>query len=369
MTSIKCSHCGFVTWQTDAKCKRCGAGLTATGNPRTVSGSGRTKILMIGGAAGVLVVIAVLGLAIFRRSASSGTVDSLPITMAALLNAEGKFNSPVNVRLLSKLHDQFTKSDIDQKRFLQNYPEVSVLEQLGLVSVDNFKVIKADKYCSHYDFDYNRMNHFDPVMGIYDGPNYEQFPRIYNPNGKYEECTDVWDYSVSVSLVDPDTIDRGQLNARLQYANTIISPPIEPSSIHDQNLFISPSGESLTPPADKRSFATVTVPIGSFEVVEVSDVVPGPEKDTYIVGFKFHFKSNTLGEVFDHAIHHAEPAAIRKIIDQPDFDDRIRYLAQHSDSEELAAGYAALLIVEGHWKVTQVYFDNGGMTQYTFHRV
>jgi hypothetical protein len=336
MTSIKCPHCGFVTSQTNANCRRCCAGLTAAAKPRTSSGSGRTKILMIGLAAGVLVVFAVLGLAILRRSATLGESDSLPITMATLLNAEGRFKSPVTVRLLSKLHDQFPKNDIDQKRFLQDYPEVSVLEQLGLVSVDNFNVIKADKYCSR--------------------------------NGEHEECTDVWDYSVNVRLVDPDTIDHTNLIARLQSANTTITPPIDRLPIHDQKVFMSPSGVAISLPG-QGSFDTVTVPIGSFEVVEVSDVRPGPAKDNYIMCFKFRFKPNILGEVFDRAIHHSEPTAIRKIIDQPDFDDRIRFLAQHSDSEELGAGYAHLLKVEGQWVVTRIYFDNSAAADYTLHRV
>lgn len=89
MTSIKCRQCGFVTSQTNTKCKRCGADLTAAANPRTGTASGRTKILMIGVAAGVIVVIAVLSLAILRPWATVGESDSLPITMGALLNAHG----------------------------------------------------------------------------------------------------------------------------------------------------------------------------------------------------------------------------------------------------------------------------------------
>ena len=113
----------------------------------------------------------------------------------------------------------------------------------------------------------------------------------------------------------------------------------------------------------------VTVPIGSFEVVEVSDVLPGSAKDTYSVGFKHRFKPNTLGEVFDRAIHHSDPAAIRKIIDQRDFDDRVRPLEQTSDGEGLASGYATLEKVEGRWSVTQIYFDNTATTKYIFHRL
>jgi hypothetical protein len=166
---------------------------------------------------------------------------------------------------------------------------------------------------------------------------------------------------VSVRLVDPDTIDRAQLNARLQYSNTTISPPIEPLSI--------PAQAAIMSPVQQGSFNFVTVPIGSFEVVGVSDVLPGSAKDTYSVGFKYRFDPNTLGEVFDRAIHHSDPAAIRKIIDQRDFDDRIRFLAQGSDGEGLATGYATLVKVGGQWKVTQVYFDNSAATKYTFHRL
>src|SRR2546430_266999 len=143
MTSIKCPQCGVVTLRTNTNCKRCGATFNAAAGPRPVTGPRGTKILVIAGAAGALLVIAVLGMAIWSRLATFAETDSSPIAMATLLNAEGKFKSPVNVRLLSELHDEFAKNDIDQKRFLQNYPEVSVLEQLGLVSVDNFKVIKA----------------------------------------------------------------------------------------------------------------------------------------------------------------------------------------------------------------------------------
>ncbi len=361
MTSIKCRQCGFVTSQTNTKCKRCGADLTAAANPRTGTASGRTKILMIGVAAGVIVVIAVLSLAILRPWVTVGESDSLPITMGALLNAHGRFKSPVNVRILSELHDQFTKSDFDQKRFLQNYPEVSVLEQLGLVSVENFKVIQADKYCWRYDFDYNRWSNYDPRMDRNPPVKNEEFSRISNPKGAHEECYDVWDYSVSIRLIDPDTIDRDHLSARLQYSNTSISPPLEPWSIHDQYVFM--------PPSHKGGFDEVTVPIGSFEVVEVSDVLPGSAKDTYSVGFKYRFKPNTLGEVFDRAIHHSDPAAIRKIIDQRDFDDRVRPLEQTSDGEGLASGYATLEKVEGRWRVTQIYFDNTAATKYTFHRL
>src|SRR5881394_2497433 len=241
MTSIKCPQCGFVTLRTNTKCKRCGAGLNAAAAPREVNGSGRAKILLIcAAAAGAVLVIAALGWAILAKLATFGEPDSSPVTLAALLNAEGRLKSPANVRILSELHDQFTKSDFDQKRFLQNYPEVSVLEQLGLVSVENFKVIKADKFCYRYDFDYSRENpSFSPLMGE-DRYN-ERHPRLVNPNGPYEECTDLWDYSVNVRLVDPDTIDQAHLRASLQYSNTSISPPIEPWSIHDQYVFRSPT--------------------------------------------------------------------------------------------------------------------------------
>lgn len=361
MTSVKCPQCGFVTLRTNTNCKRCGAALNAAAGPRPVTGSRLTKILVIGGAAGVVLVIAVLGLAVLARFLSFGEFDSSPAAMAALLNTEERLKSPVNVRLLSELQLQFIKSDIDQKRFLQNYPEVSVLEQLGLVSVDNFKVNKPDKYCYRYDFDYSRRNPYDSYINVYIGPNHEEYPRVLDANGAFEECIDVWDYSVSVRVIDPDTIDRGQLKARLEYSNTTISPPIEPWPIPQQAATMSPSRQG--------NFNRASVPIGLIEVVETSDVVSESAKDTYSVGFKYRFKPNTLGEVFDRAIHHSDPAAIRKIIDEPDFDDRIRSLVKGSDGEGLASGHAALAKVEGRWKVTQVYFDNSATTKYTFHRL
>ena len=303
MTSIKCPRCSFVTSSTNTNCKRCGAGITVIAGPRPVTGSRGTNILLIGGAAGVLLVVAVLGVAVFNRFTSFREPDSSPVAMAALLNAHGRFKSPVNVNILTELKQQFFKSDIDQKRLLQDYPEVDVLEQLGLVSVENFKETKTDKYCYRYDIDYTRENPYDYSRCNYVWENCDKHPRVLNPNGVYEECMDVWDYSVSVKLVDPDTIDHGQLRASLQYAHTSISPPIEPL----------PYEQRAMPPASHGSFNQVSVPIGSFEVVEISDVMPESAKDTYSVGFKYRFKPNTFGEVFDRAIHHSDPAAIRRL--------------------------------------------------------
>ena len=69
MTSIKCPKCGFVSSRTNANCKRCGTALTAsTSGAPSYSGSRGKKVLIIGAAAAITLVIVVAGLATERGS-------------------------------------------------------------------------------------------------------------------------------------------------------------------------------------------------------------------------------------------------------------------------------------------------------------
>ncbi len=99
-----------------------------------------------------------------------------------------------------------------------------------------------------------------------------------------------------------------------------------------------------------------------------------PRPGTYTLGFKFRFKPNSLGELFDvtSPIHKLMPVEIRKLAEEPTFNQILAYIAKGIDSDDLTFGHAELTIDSSNrrqWKITHVYFDSRDKTKYTFHRV
>jgi hypothetical protein len=79
---------------------------------------------------------------------------------------------------------------------------------------------------------------------------------------------------VNVTVIDPESIDRPALDAKLQYLNTVVSPPLAASPISVQAAAMR-SG----------NFDFKDMPIGTIEIVEVSDLVAGATPDSSTMGF------------------------------------------------------------------------------------
>ncbi len=125
----------------------------------------------------------------------------------------------------------------------------------------------------------------------------------------------------------------------------------------------------------KVSANSTDITIGSVEIVEVSDVVSGDQPDQYTVGFKYRFKPNSLGEIFNFVKRPDQksiPAGVRKLIDDPMLDGRISHIALRIGADGLMYGRAELTSVGSFWrkwKITHVYFDSFDKAKYTYHRV
>jgi len=358
MTSIKCPQCGFVSSRTNANCKRCGVALTAsTSGPPFYSGLGGKKVLIIGAAAAITLVIVVAGLTVWSQLSAFAGRNPSSSQLATLLQSCDAVKRSVNEGLMSELTGTFIRDDLSEDRFLQNFPEINVLKQLDLATVDNFQVVKADHpECRKYDWDYNQ-----PVPEA-NYPHYygDQYKRIYREDGANSDCTNVWHYSVSVTVVDPESVDRTALDTRLHYLNTAVSPPLEALPISEQVVFMRSGNANFR-----------DVPIGTIELVAVSDLVAGATPNACTLGFKYRFKPNALGDVFELALHKSEPAAIRKMIESPASDDRLRNVAKANDNEGLGTGYAELLKEgsSGTWKISAVYFQDRPDSRYKFHQL
>ena len=359
MTSVKCFQCGFVSARGNETCKRCGGSLTtASGKARKKAGPKRTKVLAICIATAIIALI----LGLWLTSSVSATRNPSPSEVAALLYSDDAVKSPLTTAFPTELTEELLSGDLREDNLLRDYLEGQVLKQLGLVTVD-FTVVKADKRkCWRYDIEAARpMPLPEGGYGYLGGSPGVVVP---NPNGAYEQCDEVWNYDTTIKLKDPATVDRAALSEKL-------------SSLADI---------SYPPPLRDRPFArrggvarSTSIPIGSVEIAEVSDVVLGNRQGVYTVGFKFRFKPNGFGELLDLSspIFKLMPAGIRqlfkyKIFDDTEPDKRLIYTSYGSGSDGLTFGHAELM-TEGsfnrQWKIVHVYFDSMDQTKYTFHRV
>jgi len=173
--------------------------------------------------------------------------------------------------------------------------------------------------------------------------------------------------TTTITLKDPDTVDKEWITERV-------------SSLSDLGLTTSGFGR-------KGSRSSTGVPIGTIELLEVSDVVRTKGQDAYTVGFKCRFKPNSLGELFDVSspIFKSIPFQVRKhfveTIPSGLEDKRLLYingiqlmqkLNTGKDGDGIALGHAELIkegLFEPQWKIKQVSFDQMDHTEYAFHRI
>ena len=309
----------------------------------------------------VLVVgcaVAIVGVLLTVRLTSSKTPTTMPspYEVHELLLANEAINLPINATLVTELTEELADGGYTEETLLRNNQEILAVKRLGLANIEFTKVQIAPD-CYRYDEVYRHA----PILGLG-----LDTMRVRKPDGKFEQCDDMWKYDTTVSLRNPDTVDPESIAAKV-------------SSLSDVGLTRSDN-------AGKRTASSTTVTIGSIEILEVSDVVTTAE-GTYTVGFKCRFKPNSLGLVFDVSspVFKSMPEQVRKLFVDSltvTFDKRLEYLnASHYVLNKntgrfsgggIAVGHAEL--VKGYsavpeWRVANVFFDQKDQTNYTFHPV
>jgi hypothetical protein len=322
------------------------------GSPGKKAEPNRIKVFAIS----IAVVLVVL-IALRVTFSLLAIVPPSPSKVARLLNADDAFKLPVTATLLTELTEEWSSGNKTNEALLEDRVAARALERLGLATVDHSSVqIPPD--CYHYD----EVARYSPTA-----MRGEEWIEVRNPNGKFQRCDDLWRYTTTITLKDPETIDKEWIAERV-------------SSLSDVGL--TTSGYLR-----KGSFESTTVPIGAIEIVEVSDVVRVKGQDTYTVGFKCRFKPNSLGELFDvsSSIFKSIPLQVRKhFVDTTHYlpeDKRLLYidatqlmqkLNTGRDGDGIALGHAELIkegLFEPQWKVKQVSFDQLDHTEYAFHQI
>jgi hypothetical protein len=364
MTAFKCAKCGFVSARDQESCKRCGTFATQGSSPqKEPSGARRFVIPMVLIALAVVLVIAGAGIVFVRH----GSEKPSPGQVAALLSAEDSVKLPINLSLVTEFSETQTHDGMKEEYAIRNYAEGRVFKDLGLATT-TFTVTKAEtKKCFRYDNELRQGPlRYDPLAGPED-----RTVKRFNPNGEFEQCDDAWNYHTVFQFDDPENIDRTWLADRIRYVTDINDDP--PPSVR-ATVGAGPGGEG--PHA-------VAFPIGVIEIVEVSDVVEGSKAGTYTVGFKFRFKPNALGELYDvtSSVHNSLPLKVRWLFaGVPKSDQRFQYLTsiqleklKRKDSDGLVFGHAELTRdgLSGRWKTAAVYFDqmDDAKLKYTYHQV
>jgi len=372
MTAFKCPKCGFVSARDQESCKRCGASATQASSPQKgPSGARRFVIPMVLIAVAVVLVIAAAGIVFVRP----GSKKPSPGEVAELLSADDSVKLPINLSLLTEFSETQTHDGMKEEYAIRNYAEGRVFKDLGLATT-TFTVTKAEtKKCFRYDKQLRQHPKYmafpsPGAMSSNPSAEYEDpfYVKRFNPNGEFEQCDDAWDYHTEFQFDDPESIDLTRLADRVQYVTDINDNP--PPSVR-ATIGAGPGGKG--PHA-------VAFPIGAIEIVEVSDVVEG-KAGTYTVGFKFRFKPNALGELYDvtSSIHQSLPLKVRWLFASvPKSDQRFQYLTsiqleelKKKDSEGLVFGHAELTRDGlGRWKAA-VYFDqmDDAKQKYTYHQV
>jgi hypothetical protein len=149
MAAAKCSQCGFVGARGNEVCKRCGASLYQTVPSRQEPERQRNKLIPIGIASGIMVLVA----AVWVVSSVFPTSTPSPSEVAGLLYADDSFTRPLTISLPTELQQKIKKDDVPEWFLIQDYFEAQVMKQLGLTNVDVTKV-KGDKpECWRYRMD------------------------------------------------------------------------------------------------------------------------------------------------------------------------------------------------------------------------
>lgn len=353
MTNIKCSHCGLVSARTNGVCKGCGASLT----PRTAHKPTRAlpkgiPILVVGC---VAVIVAVIVTVRFASSKGAAATPS-PNEVKQLLSANEAVNLPITATLLTELTQEWMNGDLTEDSLLQDHPETLALKRLGLANVE-FRAVPMAPECYRYDSGW--VSDPKAMKG-------ERWVHIKNPNGALEQCDDIWEYHTTITLRDPETVDQETIGAKI-------------SSLSDVGL--TKSGNTR-----QASGSSTTIPIGSVEILEVSDVVVTQE-GSYTVGFKCRFNPNSLGTVFDvsNPIFKSMPLVVRDLfVDSVNvtFDKRLSYINASQlipnqntgaiSKDGIAVGHAELMkpdSIVAQWKIKNVFFDQKDQTKYTYHPV
>jgi hypothetical protein len=362
MAAAKCSQCGFVGARGNEVCKRCGTSLYQDHASQVTAGNKRPKIIALGIASVILVLLA----GAWFASSVFPTATPSPAEVAGLLYADSSLSPPLTIRLPTELQQKFKKDDVPEWFLLEDYFEAQVLKQLGLTTVDVNKVKEDKPDCWRYRMD-RRIDAEDidastKPSDLFGDP--LKYPdRIPDPNGPFEQCDDVWTYNTKLEFDDPETIDVAALSENVK---SLADLP-DPLSVKQQSLSLVRGVVNST-----------AVPIGTVKIVEVSDVVLN-KAGVYSVGFKFRLKPNGLGELFDinGAIHKSLPQGIRQtfrndIVDRAQADKRVLYMVSAMDSEGLTRGHAELKkagLFSRKWTIGKVYLDQMDDTRYTFHRV
>jgi hypothetical protein len=312
-------------------------------------------------AVAVVLVIAGAGIVFVRHDSKKPS----PSEVAALLSAEDSVKLPINLSLPTEFSETQTHDGMVEVYAIRNYAEGRVFKDLGIATT-TFTVTKAEtKKCFRYDYELHQGPvRYHPLTGPDD-----RTVKRFNPNGEFEQCDDAWDYHTEFQFDDPESIDLTRLADRVQYVTDINDNP--PPSVR-ATIGAGPGGKGPR---------AVAFPIGAIEIVEVSDVVEG-KAGTYPVGFKFRFKPNALGELYDvtSSIHQSLPLKVRWLFASvPKSDQRFQYLTaiqleelKKKDSEGLVFGHAELTRDGlGRWKAAAVYFDqrDDAKQKYTYHQV
>ena len=301
--------------------------------------------------------VIVAGLLTVRLTSSkTATTTPSPNEVNQLLLANETVNLPITATLLTELTEERESGDLTEDSLLEDHPEALALKRLGLANIE-FTVVQIPQECYRYDL----VNRIAPLA-----MKGEEWVTVRNPNGKLERCDDLWKYHTTITLRDPETVDQASMAARIP-------------SLNDVGL--TRSGNTRN-----RSASSTTITIGSIEILEVSDVVTTRE-GTYTVAFKYRFKPNSLGVMFDvsNPIFKSMPLPVRNLfVDNLSvtFDKRLQYINASQfilnkntgtfSEGGIAVGHAELVkgdSVMDQWKIANVFFDQKDQTNYTFHPV
>jgi hypothetical protein len=277
-----------------------------------------------------------------------------PEEIARLLYTDDALKLPLVCAFANAFTKQVNRDDLQRASLIEEHREQQILERLGLITVSFTKDKNEMQECWRYrlepQFHYSEAANPARVM-------------VPDREGFYERCEDVWNYHTSVDYLDPENIDKAALAERLR-------------SVVDISLPVSHFDDRYA--TRGATVSSAYIPIGSVEIVEVSEVVPG-NNGTYTVGFKFRMKPNSLGELFDinSSVHKSLPVGIQrlfktKLLEDGSPDKRPLYIARAQSADGLTFGHADFVtegIFDRKWKVAKVYLDQVDKTQYTYRPV
>ena len=353
MTGTKCFQCGFVSSSSNQTCKRCGSPLSEGGRNATKTfdpkRSKRPIVAIIGLIAGSVFCYVAYSV----MSTVLTPAKPLPLELVRMLSADDALKLPLVAAFPNAFTKQINRDDLQRDALLEDHREQQVLERLGLISVSFTKDKNEKPECWRY--------RLEPQTHYADG--WTERSMVPDREGFYERCEDVWNYHTSIDYLDPEDIDRAALSERVRSV-VDISLPVS----HYDARFANRGAE----------VSSAYIPIGSIEIVEVSEVVAG-NSGTYTVGFKFRFKPNNFGELFDvnSSVHRSLPIGIRelfktKLLQDGTPDKRLLYLANARSAEGLTLGHADLVtegVFDPKWKIAKVYLDQVDKTAYKYHSV